>query len=90
MGMVRDKDPSRLLMMLPLNATFYFTMAGIERALPAEDLKEMAAACGHNGNAYPNVNIAIDAALSAAAQEDLIVVCGSIFLVGEIDLLHVD
>lgn len=89
-GMVRDKDPSRLLMMLPLNATFYFTMAGIERALPAEDLKEMAAACGHNGNAYPNVNAAIDAALSSAGEEDLIVVCGSIFLVGEINMLSVD
>lgn len=90
MGMVRDKDISRVLMMLPGNATYYFTQAGIERALPVGDLKEMAERYGLNGNAYPNVNIAIDNALSAAAKEDLIVVCGSIFLVGEIDMLSVD
>jgi dihydrofolate synthase/folylpolyglutamate synthase len=90
MGMVRDKDISSVLKILPRNATYYFTMAGIERALPVGDLKEMADRYGLNGNAYPNVNIAIDASLSAAAQEDLIVVCGSIFIVGEIDLLHVD
>jgi folylpolyglutamate synthase/dihydropteroate synthase len=36
------------------------------------------------------VNIAIDAALSSADEEDLIVVCGSIFLVGEMNMLSVD
>jgi dihydrofolate synthase/folylpolyglutamate synthase len=37
-----------------------------------------------NGNVYAHVNEAISAAQKQASATDLIVVCGSVFLVGEI------
>ena len=40
---------------------------------------------GHNGNAYPNIDEALSVALSQAGDEDLILICGSVFLAGELD-----
>jgi dihydrofolate synthase/folylpolyglutamate synthase len=37
------------------------------------------------GEIYPDVNKAIKAALSKATTRDLILVCGSVFLVGEVN-----
>ncbi|WP_345255676.1 folylpolyglutamate synthase/dihydrofolate synthase family protein [Flaviaesturariibacter amylovorans] len=84
-GMVRDKDVASVLPLLPRDATFYFTQAQIPRALPVEELLEAAATFGHRGSAYPDVNVALEAAVQAAAPEDLVLVCGSIFLVAEVD-----
>jgi dihydrofolate synthase / folylpolyglutamate synthase len=38
------------------------------------------------GNHYPEVNIALQAAISNAGKKDLIVVCGSVFVVGEVNI----
>ncbi|WP_018629007.1 bifunctional folylpolyglutamate synthase/dihydrofolate synthase [Niabella aurantiaca] len=84
MGMVKDKDVDKVLSMLPETALYYFTNAKLPRALPAADLKGKAAAFGLNGTVWPGVNEALDAAKEQAHAEDLILVCGSIFLVGEV------
>jgi len=85
MGMVRDKDLGSVLQLMPAAASYYFTEAGIQRALPATELLARADALGLRGQAYSNVQEALSAALRSAGASDLIVVCGSIFLVGEVD-----
>jgi dihydrofolate synthase / folylpolyglutamate synthase len=83
-GFVKDKDAGEMLRLLPHNAQYYFTQAHIPRAIPAEELKEIANRYDLKGNAYSNVNIALYNASVNAGKEDMILVCGSIFLVGEI------
>jgi len=87
-GMVKDKDVDKVLALLPANAVYYFTNAHIPRALPAAELQQRAAAFGLTGDVFEEVNIAIDTAKSKAGREDLILVCGSVFLVGEVRYQH--
>ncbi|HEY4062204.1 MAG TPA: folylpolyglutamate synthase/dihydrofolate synthase family protein [Puia sp.] len=84
LGMVKDKDISGVLALLPLQATYYFTRAQIPRALPEEELANLAGARGLKGQAYPTVAGALLAAKGHARERDLIVVCGSVFVVAEI------
>ncbi|WP_290793655.1 bifunctional folylpolyglutamate synthase/dihydrofolate synthase [Flavihumibacter sp. UBA7668] len=84
-GMVKDKDISSVLSLLPVQASYYFTQAQIPRALPVEELKSKAAAIGLTGAAYPEVNSAIAAARTTAAKNDLILVCGSVFVIAEVN-----
>jgi dihydrofolate synthase/folylpolyglutamate synthase len=85
MGMVKDKDITRVLALLPPVARYYFTNATIPRALPAEELKAAAAAFGLEGKTFSDVNSAIKAARQHAKSKSLILVCGSVFLVGEVN-----
>lgn len=83
-GMVKDKDVNAVLGLLPKNANYYFTKAQIERAMQEKDLQQMAATHNLSGNCYIEVNAAIEAAKKVANTNDLILVCGSVFLVGEV------
>lgn len=85
-GMVKDKDIEKILSLLPKHANYYFTRAQIPRALPELQLAEMAAAIGLQGNHHADVNTALQAALNIAGKKDLIVICGSVFVVGEVAL----
>jgi dihydrofolate synthase / folylpolyglutamate synthase len=85
-GFVKDKDVEKILEQLPKSAIYYFTNAHIERAFPATELLEIAAKHHIEGRNYDDVNVAIEAALDNSDQEDMIVVCGSVFLVGEVDI----
>jgi dihydrofolate synthase/folylpolyglutamate synthase len=84
-GMVKDKDIDSVLALLPTQATYYFSQAQIERAIDATDLQQKASEHGLSGNIFAHVNEAIAAAQKQAQVNDLIVVCGSVFLVGEIE-----
>jgi dihydrofolate synthase / folylpolyglutamate synthase len=85
LGMVKDKEVEKVLSLLPADANYYFTNAHIPRALPAKELQSKAAAFNLQGNIYTDVNAAITAAKQKAAVTDLIIVCGSVFLVGEVE-----
>lgn len=85
LGMSKDKDIDAVLDMLPKNASYAFTKADIPRALEAEVLAEIAAAKGIMGDCFENVNMAIEARMRIAGNKDLVLVCGSIFVVGEVD-----
>ena len=84
-GVVKDKDVDSVLALLPKDAEYYFTQAHIPRALDAKDLQERALAFSLKGNYFEDVNEAIQQALSNSSNKDLIVVCGSIFLVAEVN-----
>lgn len=84
LGSVNDKDIGRALAELPRNATYYFCKADIPRGLPATALRDQALMMGLKGDAHPSVVAALDAARSAAAKEDLILITGSVFVVAEV------
>ncbi len=83
-GLVKDKEIEKLLSLLPKHAYYYFTKAQIPRALPEEQLAEKAKEAGLNGQHYSEVNMALKAAMNHAKKNDLILVCGSVFVVGEV------
>lgn len=85
LGMVNDKEIDKVLQLLPDTAAYYFTKANIPRALNADSLKQRAADKGLKGETYSNVNVALKAAKDKAAKNDLIIVCGSVFLVAEVE-----
>lgn len=85
-GMVKDKEINVVLSLLPKQATYYFTQAQLPRALNANNLKLEGLKHKLEGNAFPTVNEAVKEAMKKAAKDDLILVCGSVFVVGEVQL----
>ncbi len=83
-GMVKDKDITKVLQLLPKNATYYFSKAPIPRALEEDILQQAAVDFGLNGNHFTTANNALQAAVNKADKDDLILVCGSVFLVAEV------
>jgi dihydrofolate synthase/folylpolyglutamate synthase len=86
LGMVKDKEIDTVLSLLPHSANYYFTQANIPRALPAATLKEKAGEFNLKGHTVQDVNEAIKQARSKAHKDDLVLVCGSVFLVGEVNI----
>lgn len=82
-GMVKDKDVDSVLQLLPLDAEYYFTKAQIPRALNEELLYEKAKAYNLSGQSFPTIDSAIKNAMINADSDDLIVICGSVFVAGE-------
>lgn len=85
LGLVKDKNPDKILRLLPSDrATYYFTNAKIPRALMASDLQLIANRYGLRGLAYDTVESAYRAATTHAALNEIVLICGSIFVVSEI------
>lgn len=87
LGLVKDKEIDKILSLLPHTAHYYFTQAHIPRALPVEILKQKAGNFDLKGEVFPDVNNALQQAMLKAEETDLVLVCGSLFLVGEVDPL---
>lgn len=83
-GFVKDKDISNVLNLLPKDATYYFTKAQIPRALNEEMLSTLATARGLKGQSFSNIDAALSLAKRNYQEGDLILVCGSVFLVAEL------
>ncbi len=83
-GMVNDKDINGVLALLPKDAKYYFTKAKVTRALQPEELQEKAKEYGLNGNCYPSVTEAYEAAVKEASTDDFIFIGGSCFVVAEV------
>ena len=83
-GVVNDKDISKILAMLPQNATYYFCKPDIPRGLEAESLKLKAESYNLYGDPYRSVKEALSAAQRAARLNDLVFVGGSTFVVAEV------
>lgn len=83
-GVVNDKEVDKILEMLPENASYYFCKANIPRALPENELYEIATKKGLKGTSYTTVQDAYNAALNSAQKKDLVFVGGSTFVVAEV------
>jgi len=86
-GMVKDKDITGILKLLPKYANYYFCQANIPRAMNADELKQKAELQGLNGIIVKNVNQAIAEAKRNCSKDDLIFVGGSTFVVAEVENL---
>lgn len=83
-GMVKDKDISKVLALLPKEAEYYFCKANLPRALDEKELQAQAATFGLMGNCYASVNAAYQSAQKEASDSDVIFVGGSTFVVAEV------
>ncbi len=83
-GVVADKDLMRVLQLLPVDATYYFTKANLPRALNEHELMKHAAEFGLKGESYQSVIEAFETAKEKAGKNDFIFVGGSTFVVAEI------
>ncbi|MGF7073562.1 bifunctional folylpolyglutamate synthase/dihydrofolate synthase [Mucilaginibacter sp. 3215] len=83
-GMVNDKDTGKVLSLLPKDATYYFCKPDIPRGLDAEIMKAQAGAHGLIGEAYLSVKEALLSAQKNSANDDLVFVGGSTFVVAEV------
>ena len=83
-GLVNDKEPGKILSLLPLTAEYYFCKANIPRGLDEKILAEAALEFKLKGKTYESVKAALKAAKKNAKQKDLIFVGGSNFTVAEV------
>lgn len=83
-GMLKDKDVTSVLKLLPTTAKYYFCQPDLERAMPANELAEKASEFHLYGQVYENVNSALTAAKNKANTDDLIFIGGSTFIVAEV------
>ena len=83
-GVMGDKELSGVLTPLLPQADLVFAVTpALERALPAADLAFFCLGAGVEAQEAGAVAQGLDQARSAATDDDLIVVCGSLFTVGE-------
>lgn len=84
LGVVSDKDLAEILPLFPKRARYYFVAPNINRALPAEVLKNQAQTFGLVGDTFTSVSSGLAAAKEALLPNELVFVGGSTFTVAEI------
>jgi len=84
LGVVNDKDLSKVFPYLPREAHYYFSRPDVPRGLDAQVLADRAHAAGIEGTVHESVSEALASAKKAAGKDDLIFVGGSIFVVAEV------
>ena len=82
--MVKDKDISGVLAILPKNAIYYFCQPNLERALTSTELFLQAKEFNLKGKTFSTVADAYTNAKLNATSEDVIFIGGSTFVVAEI------
>lgn len=83
-GMVKDKDRSNIIGMLPKDAHYYFCKPDLPRGLDPDVLAAECREAGLAGETYHSVAEAYNAARSKALSNDLVYVGGSTFVVAEV------
>jgi dihydrofolate synthase/folylpolyglutamate synthase len=83
-GLMSNKDIEGMLALLAPLADLVLTVApGMPRSFPSSDLAEKFRAAGSCAEDAGTVSSGLEIALGEAGPEDLILVCGSLFTVGE-------
>lgn len=83
LGFVKDKDVSNMLNLLPKTGKYYFSKPSIFRGAQVESYQETLDEMGIIYESYLSVKSGFEAAQRSAANDDLIFVGGSSFVVGE-------
>lgn len=84
LGFVKDKKIDAVLQLFPTTAQYYFTNAHMPRALDARLLQEKAQKYDLSGGLYDLPEDALNTAKTEAESDDVIVVCGSFFVLAEL------
>jgi dihydrofolate synthase/folylpolyglutamate synthase len=82
-GFVADKDINEIIKLLPGDATYYFTRLSVPRTMDEKYLEQVARKHGLKGNSFVSAEAAYRRAIRSSSQDDLIVITGSTFLVGD-------
>jgi dihydrofolate synthase/folylpolyglutamate synthase len=83
LGFVQGKAIEEIFALLPKEASYYLSAPAIARAMPINKISMFAKKNGLAALAYPSVLDAVNAATSAAQEEDVIYVGGSNFVVAD-------
>ena len=87
-GMVDDKDVVHVLQLLKEKmenrVKYYWTQPSTKRAIPVEELSELALKLGLHGSLYHSVKEAYSAALKNAEKGDFVFVGGSSYVVADL------
>ncbi|MDR1356250.1 MAG: bifunctional folylpolyglutamate synthase/dihydrofolate synthase [Tannerellaceae bacterium] len=83
-GFSDDKDVDAMLALMPRNAVYVLTQADTKRAMPLLTLLEKAKAAGLHGKAFTSPGDALNYAMSNIADNDMLFIGGSNFIVAGI------
>ena len=83
LGFVNDKDVQQSLSFFPKRATYYFCEPDVPRKLSIDDLRLVVPKDLKNIHYFDSVEKALNAAKEASAENDMIYVGGSTFVVAE-------
>ncbi len=85
MGMMADKDIEKVLELLMPHFTEVFTVpVNNPRAVTSKELAEKIKSLGKNAKAFKNVICAYEKAVANSQKEDVVIVCGSLYLCSEL------
>ena len=84
MGFCGDKDFARMLALMPSDAHYIFTQASIRRAASLEKIAEVASALNLDYELAPTVEEALAKAKELLAEDDMLFIGGSTFVVAEV------
>ena len=82
-GMVADKDFEGVMALLPKTAHYYFTQADNKRSISGDLLKMYAQQYELEGESYPSVVKAYEAAKNAAGEKEFVFIGGSSYVVAD-------
>ena len=83
-GMVDDKDINAVMDLLPQEAQYYWTQARTKRAIPVQQVADLALQKGKQGICFGTVEAAYRQALQDAQPDDFIFVGGSSYVVSDL------
>ena len=84
MGFVKGREVDELISLFPASAQYYLSSPNLERALPLVELKKVLFKKNLDIHFHQTIPIAFERARDVATDKDLILVCGSTFVVAEI------
>ena len=84
MGFCEDKEFSKMLALMPSDAHYIFTQASIRRAASLEKISEVASSLNLDFELVPTVAEALAKAHEQLADEDMLYIGGSTFVVAEV------
>ena len=83
-GMVDDKDINAVMDLLPQEALYYWAQAQTKRAIPVQQVADLALQKGKQGICFETVEAAYQQALQDAQPDDFIFVGGSSYVVADL------
>ena len=83
-GMVDDKDINAVMDLLPKEALYYWAQAQTKRAIPVQQVADLALQKGKQGICFETVEAAYQQALQDAQPDDFIFVGGSSYVVADL------
>lgn len=86
-GTVKDKSLTPIFKLIPNESNIFWTQSSVPRSFPVNELQQEGHKHSIDGSSYINVNEALNKAMEIASSNDVILITGSTFVIGEIENL---